>query len=507
MRKTISALSFVAALCLSCLFFVPAAFGAQAAAAAKPPERAPAAADPNSKAAVPEVVVARFGEEKILRQDLEERLLRDLRPREEEYARATPPVTAEATLRTMLGEKAMSQEGRRLGYLKDETIGPGIEQFEQGQLAGMLVERELRDRVSVDSAEVDRVLKANPKATREQVTAMLQQASAAKLFESFYGTLTQKFHLKKAEDNFAQAAQIHQRLLEQPVEKRGTGEYWIKNSQVKNELTEKEKGLVLATYDGGQFTLHDWLLAVCNMAPPRRPADLSTAVGVGRLVERALRLPILVAEAKARGYDKDEKLRSDVKRLEDQQLLYKVQEVKMKETGEPTAEQVKAYFEKNQERFAKAATMKINQIWCPNLDVAKQVKAALDGGTDFETAKKTHSLQKEEPVHLVAAVGEGLFWPELWKGDPNQVLGPMKGFYGSGAKWRIVKILEKTPAQTQPYSEQVANSVKSALLDEQRRRALEEYQTELLKKCPHEIFSDRLKDIDALDVAMGREDK
>ena len=502
------ALSFVVLLCLSGSLPIQRVLGGPATESSKTPEGAPGQAkDPNSGPAAP-VVVARIGDDTILRKDLEERLVRELRPREEEYASQSKPVTTEAVLREMLAEKAMSLEGRALGYLKDEAIRPGLEQYEQQLLARMLLDREFRDRVTAEPAQVDQAMKANPKWTREQATAMVQQAVANRLFESYYKGLVDKFHLKKEAGNFAQAAQIHERLLHQPKEKRGQGEFWITNKQVSNELTEQEKKLVLAAYDGGTFTLEDWFLTVCNIAPPRRPQDLSTPAGVEQLVDRALRLPLLVAEAKARGYAKDEKLRSEVRRLEDQQLYYKVREVKVKGIPEPTADQIKAYYEKNQDRFTQPATMKVSQIWCENLEAAQKVKAALEGGGDFEAVRKEHSLQKQQEMpQVVSSAGEGLFWAELWKAEPNQTVGPVRGFYGSGLKWRIVKALAKTPAKTQPYSEQLANAVKGALVAEKQQKVLGEYQTELLKKYPPEIFSDRIKDLDPLEIATNREDK
>jgi len=73
-------------------------------------------------------------------------------------------------------------------------------------------------------------------------------------------------------------------------------------------------------------------------------------------------------------------------------------------------------------------------------------------------------------------------------------------------KWRLVRILEKTPAQVQPYSEQIANGVKWTMISERRQRLLEEYQKELLAKYPHEIFADRIKGMDPLEIASGKKD-
>jgi hypothetical protein len=466
----------------------------------------PASEPPKEPADAPPNVVAKIGDLAITRTELEERLVREIRPHEEEFPTESKPVTAEATLRVMLAEKVMSLEGRKLGYLKDEAIHQRIQELEQSRLAMMVQESLFPGPPAVEAAEVDRLLKERPQLSRDQATSLAQRAAALKILNQFYSKLVEKFHLQKARDNFVTAAQIHQRLLLRPVEKRGPGEYWIKNSQVRNELSEQEKNLVLATYEGGQFTLKDWFHAICNMAPPRRPSDLGTPAGVEKLLDSALHLPILVAEARTRGYEKDPKLRAEIRQREDQEMLYKVQEEKLKGAKEPTAEQIKAYFEKNRERFGQAARLKIGQIWCEDLPAAQEIKAALDKGENFEILRKARSLQKQEEPHNVSAVGEGLFWADLWKADPNQTIGPLRGFYGPGVKWRIVRILEKTPAQAQPFSEQLANSVKWTMVSEQRQRLLEEYQKELLAKYPHEIFADRIKGIDPLEIAAGKKD-
>ncbi len=506
MRKTSPAvaLSLIAILCLSYVLLERVSCAAQAAPEpAKDATGGPVAPKP------PEAdgVVARVGEYTILRKDLEDRMVRALRPQEAEYPHPFEPVTAEATVGEMLGEKAMSLEGRQLGYLKDEMVHSLVQDYEEQLLVQMTLQRQFPNRVTADPNEVDRLLQANPKLSRPQATAQAEQMAALRLFEAFYKELTAKFHLKMHEENFAQAAQVYQRLLERPAEKRGPGQFWITNQQVTNELSEQEKNLVLAAYEGRSYTLKDFLQTICNIAPPRRPADLSTPAGVGKLLDRALRGPLLVAEAKARGSDQDAKLRRDVRQFEDQQLLGKVRAEKIKAVREPTADEVKAYFEKNRDRFARPATVKINPIWCKDLETAKAVKTALDGGADFETVKKAHSLQQQGAPYLVSETGEGLFWADLWKGDPNQIVGPVKGFYGSGVKWRVVKILAKTPAQPQAYSEQIANNLKWTLLDEQQNRLLAEYRAELLKKYPHEILTDKIKNLDAVQIALSRPDK
>jgi len=131
----------------------------------------------------------------------------------------------------------------------------------------------------------------------------------------------------------------------------------------------------------------------------------------------------------------------------------------------------------------------------------------LDEGADFQALKMDHSLQKNVEFYSASPGSEGIFWADLWKGEPNQVVGPVPGFYDDGVKWRVVKILEKTPPQAQPFSENLANSIKWLIYGEQRQIALRDYEKELLAKYPHEIFADRIDKLDPIEIAMNRTEK
>ena len=96
-----------------------------------------------------------------------------------------------------------------------------------------------------------------------------------------------------------------------------------------------------------------------------------------------------------------------------------------------------------------------------------------------------------------------MFWDELWKvAEPNEVIGPMKGFYGAGIKWRVLRVLEKQPAKMKPYSDELGNRVKWAIQAERRRDILDRYKKDLLAKYAYEIHSERIEDIDPLAVGM-----
>lgn len=445
-------------------------------------------------------VVARVGDYAITKGELIQRLAQSVRPQRDSYNQPIEPITADSVLHDMVVEKAMVLEGRRLGYAEDESVSTSIGRYKQRRLIQAFLNDYITENVPVSQAEMDQKIEADPNLSPEQARMQVLQGKADPVYRALYAGLQEKFELKKIEKNFARAAQIHQRLLTQPVEPRGRTVFWITNQQIKTELGRDERDIVLATYTGGQFTLYDWFKALNEIAPPGRSKDLSTPAGVERLLDRGLEPTIVEAEAVARGYDRKEGLVRDIRAREDMAILGKVRTEKYKEVAPPTDEEIQAYFEQNREMFAKEATLKIDQIWCKDLSTAEQVKKTLEGGAAFETVKAAQSMRAEESERTVSASSEGVFWDELWKGEPNDTIGPVKGFLDNGIQWRVVKIIEKTPAEIRPYSDSVKSQVQSAMTAQRARENLERYGASLLDKYPHDVYAEKIEDIDPLRV-------
>jgi peptidyl-prolyl cis-trans isomerase C len=446
--------------------------------------------------------VARIGDYAITKKELEQKLMAKIRPYNyEQLDEQVETFDINEVLLEMVAEKAMIMEGRKQGYLQDEEIGIVIDRFKDRKLANMAWLKYIQGRkgaLEVTEEEIDKQVKANPKLNQARAKLQLQRQKATQLFEQYYNQLCEKFHLKKESANFLKAAQIHDRLLSKPKTPRK--QWWILTTQIREELIPEERDTVLATYDGGKITMKDWLYALMEMSPPSRPKDLNTEKGVETFLNRALRVPIFVAEAKSLGFDKDKDFLQELREREDMSLLGKTMSEKVKDVNEPTEAQIIAYFEKNKEKFGTPRTLRIDQIWCSDLETANKVKTELESGKDFEAAKTEYSLQKQgKPVNIYPG-SEGIFFQDLWKGDPNQIVGPIKGFYSEGLKWRIVKILEKKPAEIKEYSADMKNRIKWRMMGEQKETILADYRKELLQKYPYKIYVDRIKDIDPLDI-------
>ncbi len=454
----------------------------------------------------PPVIVASIGDYDITKQELEKRMMMELYPRGyDSYSEQAEPPEVRTVLMKMIAEKAMVIEARKLGFLDDESLTEQIKEFRDKRLANLLLQKQLQPKLIVTESEIQQKMKDDPKLSRARAEAMVKNAKGRALFGQYYKQICQKLNVTKKTENYLKAAQIHQRLLTQPKKPRKVP--FIRISQIKEDLTPEEKDIVLATFsvrspqdDKGKITLKDWFDTLCNSAPPSRPKDLNTPQGVDRLVERALSMPVLVTEAASLGLDSDKDLLKQVRDYEDTRLLSKVRSEKYKEIKEPTPDEIMLYFGQNREIFRTDRTLNIDLIWCQDLKTARQAKAELDSSTDFESVKQKYSLNKKTKPFNTYPSGEGLFWEDLWKGDPNDVLGPIKGFYQNSVKWRIVKILEKNPGEVKGYSDNMGRRVKERMASERREALLAKYGDELLKKYPHKVYTEKIKDIDPLDI-------
>jgi hypothetical protein len=444
-------------------------------------------------------IVAKIGPYTITKDELEKRLMRELRPNPYEPQSKDQTPDAESVLMEMIAEKAIVLEARKQNLHQDEETIKVIKDFKEKKFVNSLLSNYLNGKITVTDNEIDEYIKANPDMNRERTKAMLARAKSGQVLNIYYNQLYKKFHVQKLSENFYKTAQIHNRLLNWPKEPRKAT--FIRIRQIKEELTPEEQNIVLATYDNGKITLKDWFDTLCEMSPPSRPKDLNTREGVENLLDRALKMPIFVSEAKLLGYDKDENILKEAREYEDRILLNKVKKEKIKDiTGPIPKEQIIDYFNKNKEAFGTQNMLKIDQIWCQDLKTAQKVKSELDNGKDFEAVKQTYSFEKKSTPYNTSFSSEGMFFEDLWKGEPNEIVGPIKGFHIDGIKWRVVKIMEKTPGKVKEYSDDMNTMIESKMLTEQRNAALEEYRKEILEKYPYEIYADRIKDINPLDI-------
>jgi hypothetical protein len=442
-------------------------------------------------------IVATIGDYAITRNEFEKKLRAAIIPNRYNTFEEAKPVIAHDVLIEMLTEKAIIIEARELGLSRSERISSIIQQFKEPKIANLMLNKYVMERLKVTDSDIDEKLKADPNMSRERAKMMVQREKGREIVNKYYDEIYKKRNVQKFSESFPKALQIHNRLLNKPVKERKLK--FIHKYQITDEMTQEERDLLLSAYEGGKFTLKDWLETLCRFSPPSRP-KMETPKDVETLLDRALKLPIYVAEATSQGFDKDKNLIKQTRDYEDRVLLGEVRRLKTANVNDPTIEEIVTYFQNNKEEFGETKTMKIDVIWCQDLETAQKVKAEIDGGKDFESAKQQYALNKKMKAFTTRPYNEGLFWDELWAAEPNDVLGPLKGYDGRDIKWRIVQILEKKPGKIKEYTEKMNDNIKRRMTSLRREEIMDEYGEEALKKHPYQIYEDRIENIDPWDI-------
>ena len=241
-RWALSFLGLIIMLCCSCetadqMAVAPA--GRPDVAKPKPPTEPPEA-PPAVKAAEPAAnVIAEIGGHVITKKEFNRRLISELHHGRGQYATKVEPVDPQTLLMELVAEKAMLMDAREKNYMEDEKIQASLKDFKQENLTALLLWEHVRGKVTVTDAEVDEKIKADPKLNRARADMAIKRAKSIDLINQLYSQICEKFHVKKLSENFPTVAEIHQRLLLHPKKPRRA--WWIRSSQVREELTPEEK--------------------------------------------------------------------------------------------------------------------------------------------------------------------------------------------------------------------------------------------------------------------------
>ena len=434
--------------------------------------------------------------------EFRQRVLMAMAPSREDMVPNLEPVDLVEVARTLAAEKVMVLEAREKGTLNDFNLAREIARFRRNLLVNNLVQSVLKDKdLSVPEEEIDQAMQKSATAERPYVEARLKNLKVQQIMQDYLRQLTEQLHVRKHPETFARVAAANRRLLEHPKMERPKNTPWIQLAQIQTELDPNEANLVLVEYDGGRFTAMDWFLALHEVVPVRRPANLSMPDGVEQFLDNALQRPLMVTQACNVGLDKDEKFLAQIHDREDRLLLSYTQSTMARQVPEPNDREVEAFFERIKDRVHPGQFMTVETLWYLDRQAVDQAKQSLEQGTAFEELQTQADLTpKQKEAQPISVAGEGGFWPPLWAAEPNGVVGPLLGFKDQGLSWRLVKVVEKTEGRTPTLDGNFKNRLKSALKAQRIKEALAKRQRELLDKYPHRIYEDRLTFFDPRNV-------
>ncbi len=219
-------------------------------------------------------------------------------------------------------------------------------------------------------------------------------------------------------------------------------------------------------------------------------------------LEREIDLRIMLQKARTAGLEDDPIYKKRVEEYRKTHLINLHREQLAKDM-EPSAKELKAYYEANRNRFVVPEARKLQMIVVKTKEEAERLKGKIESGemTMYQAARD-HSIAANAKQNLgeVGWVNQGDVVPALdqviFALGPGEIGGPVE----TPAGWQLVKVLEMKDARFTDFADDATRKLT-------RRKYLHEkldaYTTELrMKEFPVEVYQDRLVQLEQQEADM-----
>jgi len=218
---------------------------------------------------------------------------------------------------------------------------------------------------------------------------------------------------------------------------------------------------------------------------------------VRNLVDRSL----FSMEAKAQGYmeqpDVMEKINSYIDRV-----LYAEFMKNMTQDIEVTDADCRKYYEEHPDEFAEQERIKASHILVKTEEEARQVKAELAQGGDWNELAKKYSMERgtRDRGGDLGYFSTGRMPTEFesvaFAMNPGEISEPVKTTFG----YHIIRLEDKKPAEQAPFDE-VKPRIQNKLMSDMRQQKVDGIRDQLFRKYNVEIYTDK---IDEIQVGSGQ---
>ncbi|TCO74531.1 peptidylprolyl isomerase [Marinisporobacter balticus] len=230
---------------------------------------------------------------------------------------------------------------------------------------------------------------------------------------------------------------------------------------------------ILATVNGSEITKEELELIVKH-APQQQQMQLNTLAGKKYLLNEMITQQILFLDAKEKGLDQDEAYLKELKSVEEN-LLKQYAVKKLLEDIKVEENEVKEYYEKNNEQFVAGDSAKAKHILIKDEEKAKEVLKELKDGKNFEEAAKEYSeCPSKTNGGDLGYFEKGNMVPEFEAAAFALEIGAISDLVKTQFGYHIIKVEDRKEASVMPF-EKVQDQIKDYILKNKQNEKFKGY--------------------------------
>ena len=251
------------------------------------------------------------------------------------------------------------------------------------------------------------------------------------------------------------------------------------------------KGTVLAEVNGATITDTDFYKEQEALPPYLKPMT-ETPEGKKEMLDTMVVRELILQQAKKDGIDKSEAVEAKLEDLKKRVIVEAYLKKKVEESANISDADLKAFYDKNKEKFETGEQMRASHILVKTEAEAKEIQKQLKAGASFEELAKKYSIDG------AAAKGGDLGWfgkgsmiPEFEKVAFSLKEGETSGIVPTQFGYHIIKVTGKRPAGPRAF-EEVKDQIKEAMLPERQQATFAKLKEDLKKDAKLKVNEDAL---------------
>ncbi|UCG61211.1 MAG: peptidylprolyl isomerase [Candidatus Zixiibacteriota bacterium] len=256
-------------------------------------------------------------------------------------------------------------------------------------------------------------------------------------------------------------------------------------------LDRNEKELVLATWQGGQVTLLEYLTRIKDVPQAIRP-NLDDYDSLATVVFELKKQEILTSEALAEGLDQDEEYLKQLRMFKEFNMADIMKNDSIQSPPPPEEADLRKYYEENLDEFTTPAKFRVHEILLSDEMKARKLAGEIRSLSEFKqkAAELTERPGKRSRQGDLGFI-EKAWYPEIFEAADKIGIGRIGGPVATGNKYSIFYVVDKTEPEIKDFLD-VKRRINDKLLVERKNQAIQIWIDERLKTTSVDVDEDAI---------------